>query len=657
MKKVKLTYFILLFSICGFSQNGTPETAFWRLANVDGEVSLGNFYWKQQITRDFFKEELESSFFTGSLFLNTKSYFWHPNFLELDLDVGYSPETGQRLSLVTPDRNEVNTLKKVNARALLFQHNAFNVKAFLNFNENYNNRENLTNLKSDFKNWGTVLNYTNKYLPFTVSYQSGVGEQLELQTNRSYTTEHTNLEGSASKSFGANDRHQFRYSYSKYLYENSFLDPNQENYIVKNDINSWTLNSYVFLDAKKNYSINSLVSNENQQGNFNYKRFQVSENLFFKLPSHFNWANNYSYFDVQGDLQQSKQHNIISTLSHQLYESLNTSISYEYNDVSNTQYSELINRAIFDVKYTKKIPLKGRLTLSYRFVNNNQDRKSEDAFLNIQNEEYTLTDGQIILLNTQNVDIASVIVKDATGSIIYQLSVDYILIDRNEYLEIQRVPGGQISNNETVFIDYTAIQPKSYQFTALTNYFTSTISFWNSAIQFYYNTSKQDYVNPVNIDYLTLNYFNQKVYGSRFKFKFVSGGIEYDDYKSTIIPYKLTRYYLVLQGNLRKKLFFTVNGTVRDYQMIVEEGMKQKYYNISGNVFYNFNTKTRLFLEASYLKQEGEGIDLDLTTARAEFSTRFRQLFFSVGVELYKNIFYNENIDFKKLTIRIARKF
>ena len=117
------------------------------------------------------------------------------------------------------------------------------------------------------------------------------------------------------------------------------------------------------------------------------------------------------------------------------------------------------------------------------------------------------------------------------------------------------------------------------------------------------------------------------------------------------------RYYLIVQGELKKNLYYTLNGDIRDYLMIVDEGIKQKYYNISGSLSYNFNAITKLNFESSYIKQEGEGIDLDLITARLELTTRFRQLFLSTGIDLYNSKLFNEKLDFKRLTIRLSRRF
>ncbi len=659
MKKRSLLYIFLLFSTVSYSQNSSSETTFWKLLSLNGEVNVSNYYWDQKTVRNDYYERLKSSFLSGELLLNTKSYFYHPNFLTLDLDAGYSPETGQLLSVVTPDRNEINTLKKVDARAYLFKNNDLNFSVFANLNESYNNRENLTNLKTNFENFGGIVSFTNKYLPITVSYNTGKGEQLELQTDRSYITETSNFEIKTSTSIGKNDWNQFVYSNSDYLYNDKFLitPQNPNGNIVDNKIIRWSLSNNFYLDPKKNYGFVSRIADEDQSGDYNYKRFEVLESIFFKLPQNFNLNGNYNYFDIKGDITDLKQQDIRGTLSHQLYKSLRTNVYFESNNINDVRYQENITRKGLDLRYDKKIPYDGKLTISYLLSSYSQERISDDATIFIQRERYKLEDGQIVLLTNQNVNTASVVVNDITGTITYQLNIDYILIERNELLEIQRVPGGQIANAENVYIDYISTQPQSYKYDAVVNSFFVNLAFFNNKIELFYKKAKQDYIDPVNEELFTLDYYNQNLIGSRFNMNAFSGGIEYDDYKSTLIPYRLMRYYLIVQGELKKNLYYTLNGDIRDYLMIVDEGVTQKYYNISSNLSYNFNSITKLNLQSSYIKQEGEGIDLDLITARLELTTRYRQLFLKAGIDLYNSELFNENLDFKRFTIRLSRRF
>ena len=72
-------------------------------------------------------------------------------------------------------------------------------------------------------------------------------------------------------------------------------------------------------------------------------------------------------------------------------------------------------------------------------------------------------------------------------------------------------------------------------------------------VEFYYRYSVQDYPKIFQGDLLTLNYFTQHVYGVRLDVGFVRGGIESDIYNSNLIPYKMWRYYMDMNWNIRFK--------------------------------------------------------------------------------------------------------
>lgn len=649
----------LLMSACVFSQNNASQTAFWKLSAIDGEFKFNGVHLIQDINRLNVSDHINQSYLTGTLLLNTKSYFWHPNFMEVKLDAGYSPETGQRQALVAPDKSEVNTLKKLNASIALFKNYKMNVLIYSNLYDGYSNRENLTNLRTKSKGWGSRYFYKNKILPITLSYNYKNSEQIELASERYYKIEGTNIQGSTSRSFGKNDTHIFLITKNSYVYDDSFVRASLGvPELVENDILTWRLRDSFYFDAKKKYRFNSSISNEYQNGSYNiYKRFQIIENIALKLPHHFLFDLNYNYFDIETGISKSKQDYISSSISHQLYLSLHTKASVEYNSINSTQYQEEDKRAGIYIDYVKKIPFKGLLTISYSLKSNIQNRDSQQLILHIQNEEQSLTDSEMVLLNEQNIDLASIIVKDETGTIIYQLYIDYLLIERNELIEIQRVPGGTIANNSLIKIDYTAIQPQAYEYNAIQSNFYANISLFEKKFEVYYKKAKQDFVDPQNINFLTLDYFNQELYGGRINIGFLSGGIEFDQMKSTIIPYRLMRYYLILQGNVKQRLMYSLNASARDYKMIIEEGNTQKYYSLTASLAYVISRNTRVNIVGSYLNQEGTGIDINLITSRAEISTRYHQMHIKGSFELYRSELISEKLLYNKFAIQISRKF
>ncbi len=276
--------------------------------------------------------------------------------------------------------------------------------------------------------------------------------------------------------------------------------------------------------------------------------------------------------------------------------------------------------------------------------------------LQVLNEEQSLSDGGITTLNKPYVELASVVVKDETGTIIYQLNFDYILIERSAYVEIQRIPGGLVPNDGAILIDYVYLQPGSYSYGANNHRLSASVLLFKRLLELYYRYSVQNYPKVNQGDLLTSNYYNQNIFGFRIDLGVVRAGIETDLYDSNIIPYRMRRYYMDANWNFRSKLLLTVNGNIRDYRMIADE-VNQLYSNISGKLAYRIRPRMRVSLESGYLNQSGPNIDLDLLTARAEFFSEFNKLQLRVGLEMYRRLYLNSEFNFNGAYIQLTRRF
>jgi hypothetical protein len=285
-----------------------------------------------------------------------------------------------------------------------------------------------------------------------------------------------------------------------------------------------------------------------------------------------------------------------------------------------------------------------------------QDNKGEASAMQVMHEEYTLIDGLIVLFKRPYVNLSTVKVFDATGTTLYQTGLDYILTPIGNYVQIQRVPGGQIPNNSTIYIDYIADVPGSYRFDMKNEFWSAGVSMFKKLITVYYRHQKQDYFNLEYTDAVTLNYYTQQIYGCRFEYKVFSGGIEFDDNNSSILPYKLKRYYIMVQGQYKSKWIYSLNGNISDY-LLIHENQKQLYSDLSGQLGYNLSARSKINFEAGYRQQVGQGIDLKLLNARLEYTHTNRSYYYTVGIQTYKKDYLGEIDNYRGGYFRIARRF
>lgn len=624
----------------------------WSLRNISGEVDLKGQYRQLESNFNEVREDQRSLYLLSGIKLNTSSYFWDEDILLIDLGGAYSPELRDETYITIPDRSEVRTLKKIDLKATLFNNKPVTLQGFYDFDQNYYNRELLTNVRSNNQLWGGILLLNNKILPVTLTYRNQKWDQEETQTGRTFRMDQELIEARASKSFGSRDRSELLYAHHDYLYE--YADIHQTAHLI----DRIAFNNSVFFDPSRKYNLNSRISWYKQEGTTSFRRVEWLEGLSLNLPYQLRLMANFNLFNLQDPVQTWDQKRTRATLQHKLFQSLTSKLFLEHSRIrleTADLHQENDLRGGIDLKYTKKIPT-GYLNLTYRYYRHSHSSEGSSGILQVINEEHNLTDGELSLLTKPYVEESSVLVKDATGSLIYQQNFDYILIPRGSYLEIQRIPGGLIPDGGAVYIDYTYEQPGSFSYAANNNYFGASILMFKRLIELYYTYSVQDYPKVDHGDLLTLNYYHQHIYGIRLDVGFARAGIERDQYSSNIIPYKMMRYYLDVNWNFKSAWLLTLNGNIRDYRMIADE-VDQWYANLSGKLLYRIGPRMKVSLEGGYLNQRGANIDLDLLTSRAEFQSTFNKLQLRLGLELYRRLYQNSDFAFNGTYIQITRRF
>lgn len=621
---------------------------FWNFTSLDGEVRLRGMYRQRHTELNGFTDDQQSQYFSGGLMLNTKSYLWHPNFLQIEFGGEFNPESNQDEYLVTPDRAEVRTLKGLNLSTTLFNSKPVTLSSWLNWNDSYSNRENLTNIKTVTTRWGSSLLLNNRILPVNVRYTNTKWDQKEIQTGRTYKLEQGNLEASVQKSFSDRDRHELNYSNNQYYRQDANL------FEIRNINNNFRLNNSFFFDQDRRYMFRSMIYSFNRQGSQNFTIFSATENITLKLPLNFQFSGNYLRYNQEQQSYRSDQNKVGANLSHKLFNTLNSRVFYEYSGINHSQYRETRNLSGFNLNYTKSIPT-GRFNLSYSHSVLRNQLESDPVDIQIIGEEQLLSDGEIILLNRPYIDINTIIVRDASGTIVYQIDFDYMLIESGDYIEIQRVPGGQIPNASTVYVEYIATQTGSYKYNAVSNSLSANLILFSNLLELYYRRQVMDYRDIEKSDLLILNYIKGNTLGGKFSIWDAEIGAEYEGHNSTITPFKMMRYYANFQKRLNK-ISVSLHGNIRNYEML-DEHIDRRYSDLSGNAAYQFNPTTKLDFMIGYRKQIGPGIDLDLFTARTEFKTSYRQLYMTVGVNLYLRDYLSDLTNYYGVYIQLVRKF
>ncbi|MCB9259018.1 MAG: hypothetical protein H6612_06630 [Ignavibacteriales bacterium] len=632
------------------SQQTSIPIRFWALQNFDGFIGSEGEYKSENIQlRNSYKDKLNASTLTGRLMFNTLSYFYHPNLLELETNMQFNPGTRKNIYLVVPDRSDIIIGESARGTIRFLKSLPANLSLFTNYSHVFTNREYTTDLETNSFGFGGYFNYRNKVAPINMSYNSNKINQDELRTNRKYLTDRNNLKINSDFAFGENDDNKVSYSFDGYNQEYTNLTR------INSNISTYSYLSRIKLDSAYTSSISSNFIYTQNRGYSEYDRFQLNENILYSINPNLKSFGNYRYNNISRNNFESYQQNINLQFEHQLYESLRSYVRFD-KIVNNQTFSEEgMNTYGGGLYYRKNFPY-GVLNISYDYNLRNVDRNNLQDKLIIINEEITLNDEELIILSNPYIELQSIIVKSLDEITIYQKNVDYIIVARDDYIEIQRLPGGLISKSSSVYIDYVAELQPSYKYTLNSSKFFVRLSLLENLFEVYYRTLNNSYSNINTVYTNMLQIISQNVYGARINYQFISAGIELDDYNSNIIPLKSTNYYMRLSNRFSKDLSVNLSGNLK-YIELLEDKRKQEFQDLNGNIIYNIDQNISINLESNYRFQKGRGLDLNLGIIKGEVDFRFRNLFLAIGAEKYKRNFLDEKIDYQGGFVRIQRKF
>lgn len=624
--------------------------SFWTLKSISGLLSLeGNYRNGTSYLPGYFDDESESIFMTGKLDLNTRSVFWHPNFFQLNANFSFSPVRNLDQYIVSPDNSEINTTERIDLNGIFFTERIISLNPYFNFNHTFSRREYTTNVESFYQNYGARLFSPNNILPFNINVFQNSWNQDEIQTSRKFSTEQFAVNTELNKSFGDFNNNRINFDY--FNFSRTYADATE----IKNKSINWNIANNFMFDAKKNFNLNSFFSFTNQTGSQPVNRVLLNENVRSGIAAGFSTSVRYQYYKLKQELTKSELHDVEAGIQHQLFESLHSYISYNHINLSQTFYNEQVNRGEAGISYKKKIP-KGMFRLNYNISLSKLNRENISGTLNIIDEPKLLSEGTVTLLANPYVELSSVEVKNADGTIIYQEYFDYLLIQRGSFTEIQRIPGGQISSGETVFVSYQAEQQPSQSYNTTSQSYGAGVTLYGNLIDLYINGALQNYSNVFEGDAAFLKTTDRMLYGMKISLDYFDLGAEYENYESNITPYSSTRIFLRAYSRAGVNLYGSFSSSYRIYNL-KDDFTTQKFADVSLTLSYLTGSNSRLFFQGNYIFQEGQQIDLKLRRFSIEYIINIRQIEISAGYENYNRKLLSDETTYSGIYLKAARRF
>lgn len=631
------------------SQNNFPRL--WTLTNYSGEIKVLAIYKEKHEILTYENKEKNREL-SGGFSLKTTSNILSPKFLVLDANGEYNPSKKDQTQLVFPDIFEDRSLYKLSFRTHFFKNEFINFGLTADFSDGFTNRENLNYSKVNHKGYGGFINLKSNKFPVGINILKSESVNNEIETGR--VRKFNRFEYNAKGSIILSKQNKVRLNYNHFENVNMYSGAFTDNISYKSDMASCS-HDFSYGKNKMNY-INSDLLFHNQFGHTTHTRLNFREQIGYNLPLRFFLNSSYSYMKTLQKPNISNQNIFQVSLLHKLRKSFRSTVSAIYGNTNHTLYKEYYFAPEIKFEYEKKLPFNNRFIINYNYSKRFNNNISDPNNVNVVGEQITLTDGQITLLYQQQIEKSSIVVSDITGVILYQLNLDYVIISHDPFIEIQRIPGGQISNNSTVNVNYIYKQNNSNKYTLNSNRLYCGIFLYKDIFNIYYSISNTNYSNVFNMENNSLRYYTMNTIGIRIQYSLSNLGAEFTEYKSNIIPYRSEKYYLQFNKQFFNKLNLLFNGNYLKY-IYADLNETNEFADILGSIGYKLTYTTEISFESSYRKQIGKQIDMDLFIARLRFKTSHGKMYFSCGADVYRRLYIGQTLNFNSVFVQLSRKF
>lgn len=599
----------------------------------------------KQSTRDL--TPLAGVSFNGSLYHPSVASF--SGSIEEGLTLGKRTYTYPSATPVNEDRSF--QLQRYNAEMILLREKPYAVTLYGGQSQDRRDYGDFQRYTTDSKTYGTRLGYRGGIIPF--SLQLGRWEENIDDPDRPTFRRESTLTLMAENHRHENDRTTANFTYNDFRQEENGIVNNQGHVTTLNasDVEFFGKDDRGRLDSSLN--INELDANAS-----NTRSLGLRENYRRKYTDHL-WGNYaYTFDDNSSNGSDTKRNIIEGDLNHKLAASLDSKIGAlaEADTTTGNGADQRLYRygpRVGEV-YNKKLSTWGHLRLN---VGANYYRESQNnagsTTIAVINERVQLTDGMPAILAKPDVNAASIVVTDTSGATLYLLNLDYTIVPRGNYTEIQRIFGGRIANGAAVNISYNAQAQAGAHVTTIDSDAGAELTLFKDLLTFYVTRRN---VDSSGGESLTFQTYNDTIEGIRFKRGWVTLGYEHADHNATELDYTANRTYEQLAVPLYDGALLGLDASQS----------RTRYPNLDDTT--TIDTYTARFqqqllaalwcsLAAGWYTEKQAVTSRDVTSAEAELSWRYGKLEARATAKMETEDNSGEKRDRNWIFLRVVRRF
>jgi hypothetical protein len=271
----------------------------------------------------------------------------------------------------------------------------------------------------------------------------------------------------------------------------------------------------------------------------------VRNNLIYEHSDTLESRAQYLYGDRDtADARVSRQQLDLS-VEHQLYENLTSTLGAEglvtdargrRADHDGTRYGPYIREY-----YTRRLGESARLHLHADVQWHEEERTQAADGVSTQVDRLRLSStGAPAFLRAPQVQVASITVRAPEGGSLYSENLDYRVVQRGDFVEIQRVVGGRIPENGSVLVEYTAANEGNQKVSTMETLNSIRLELFQRLLVLQARIRRVDNRGGASITFQDLD---EQWVSAEFEWKWFRAGVEHEDYNADFLSYKDLRFH------------------------------------------------------------------------------------------------------------------
>lgn len=345
----------------------------------------------------------------------------------------------------------------------------------------------------------------------------------------------------------------------------------------------------------------------------------LSETLNWRHSRTFNTHYNLAHSEDETNTTSVDRTSASAGLTHTLYENLTTAASASASTSSEGEdnYGGNLN-----LGYQRRIPgglINASLGQDYRVTK----RSVGEVFVQVVNESHQLATGEVTLLDNRNVDLSSILVSNADGSIIYVEDVDYTLELIGSSVRIIPTAFGAIAEGDTVLVNYSYLSNPAYDSSTYGQSYGIGFYLWSAwRVNYRYAHSQQDFISGTPPDVLAE--YTRHTLDTDLSLKWSTTRFLYEDTDSTIgVSFSRWRFDENLVFRPLKNTFFSVSGHVGQ-TTLKELDAEEDFYGFRSDLQWRVTNWSRAKIEGFYSEVDGTSNKMETIGATARWEWFYR---------------------------------